>query len=117
MDILFIKQLTVFTTIGIYDWEKDIQQKLLFDIEIAYNSNSKIHYNVNNYLSYTDISNSIFHYLQDKKFSLIEHIAQEIAQLLMNQFKIDGIRIKVEKPGAIAQAKTVGVYIERGNFN
>ena len=34
MDIVFIEQLTVFTTIGAYDWEQTIQQKLLLDIEM-----------------------------------------------------------------------------------
>lgn len=33
MDIVFIEQLSVITTIGVYDWEQTIEQKLVFDIE------------------------------------------------------------------------------------
>lgn len=35
MDIVFIEQLAVITTIGVYDWEQTIQQKLVFDVEMA----------------------------------------------------------------------------------
>jgi dihydroneopterin aldolase len=35
MDIVFIEQLSVITTIGVYDWEQTIEQKLVFDIEMA----------------------------------------------------------------------------------
>ncbi len=38
MDIVFIEQLTVITTIGVYDWEQGIQQKLVFDIEMAWDN-------------------------------------------------------------------------------
>lgn len=36
MDIVFIEQLSVITTIGVYDWEQTIEQKLVFDIEMAW---------------------------------------------------------------------------------
>ncbi|CDK62459.1 Dihydroneopterin aldolase [Klebsiella pneumoniae IS10] len=38
MDIVFIEQLSVITTIGVYDWEQTIEQKLVFDIEIAWDN-------------------------------------------------------------------------------
>ena len=39
MDIVFIEQLSVITTIGVYDWEQDIEQKLLLDIEMGWTIN------------------------------------------------------------------------------
>lgn len=38
MDIVFIEQLSVITTIGVYDWEQTIEQKLVFDIEMAWDN-------------------------------------------------------------------------------
>lgn len=38
MDIVFIEQLSVITTIGVYDWEQTIEQKLVFDIELAWDN-------------------------------------------------------------------------------
>ncbi len=38
MDIVFIEQLSVITTIGVYDWEQDIEQKLVLDIEMGWDN-------------------------------------------------------------------------------
>ena len=38
MDIVFIEQLSVITTIGVYDWEQTIEQKLVFDIEMGWDN-------------------------------------------------------------------------------
>ena len=57
MDIVFIEQLSVITTIGVYDWEQTIEQKLVFDIEIAWdNRKAAASDDVSDCLSYADIS-------------------------------------------------------------
>ncbi|MXP56403.1 dihydroneopterin aldolase [Pantoea sp. Mhis] len=118
MDILYIEQLIVFTKIGIYDWEQRIKQKLLIDIEMEwkkYCSNTN-NYDINQYLNYETIADSILIYVQNQNFTLIEHVAEKLANLLISRFHSSGVRIKVSKPGAIAQATMVGVRIERGYF-
>ena len=115
MDIVFIEQLTVFTTIGVYDWEQGIQQKL--DVEMAWdNRHAAASDDVNDCLSYADVTEVILNHLQGQRFALVERVAEEIADLLMNRFKTPGVRIKVGKPGAVAQAASVGVRIERGTI-
>ena len=57
MDIVFIEQLSVITTIGVYDWEQTIEQKLVFDIEMAWdNRKAAASDDVTDCLSYADIS-------------------------------------------------------------
>ena len=57
MDIVFIEELTVITTIGVYDWEQNIRQKLVFDIEMGWdNRQAAASDDVNDCLSYADIS-------------------------------------------------------------
>ncbi|NIF21350.1 bifunctional dihydroneopterin aldolase/7,8-dihydroneopterin epimerase [Candidatus Pantoea multigeneris] len=115
MDIVFIDQLTVFTTIGVYDWEQSIQQKLVLDVEMAWdNRQAAASDDVNDCLSYADVSEAILNHLTGQRFALVERVAEEIADLLMSRFKTPGVRIKVSKPGAVAQAAQVGVKIERG---
>ena len=112
MDIVFIEQLTVFTTIGVYDWEQGMQQKLVLDVEMAWdNRQAAASDDVNDCLSYADVTE-----VQGQRFALVERVAEEIADLLMNRFKTPGVRIKVGKPGAVAQAASVGVRIERGTI-
>ncbi len=117
MDIVFIDQLSVITTIGVYDWEQTIQQKLVFDVEMAWdNRKAAASDDVNDCLSYADVSKAIIAHVQNGKFALVERVAEEIATLLLNQFASPWVRIKVSKPGAVAQARQVGVVIERGNI-
>lgn len=115
MDIVFIEELSVITTIGVYDWEQTIQQKLVFDIEMGWdNRKAAASDDVNDCLSYADISDSVIKHVESQRFALVERVAEEIAELLLQRFNSPWVRIKVSKPGAVAQARNVGVVIERG---
>ncbi|EMA4434802.1 MULTISPECIES: bifunctional dihydroneopterin aldolase/7,8-dihydroneopterin epimerase [Enterobacter] len=115
MDIVFIEQLSVITTIGVYDWEQTIEQKLVFDIEMGWdNRKSAKSDDVNDCLSYADISETVIGHVEGQRFALVERVAEEVADLLLSKFNSPWVRIKLSKPGAVARAANVGVIIERG---
>ena len=115
MDIVFIEQLSVITTIGVYDWEQTIEQKLVFDIEMGWdNRKSAKSEDVNDCLSYADISETVIAHVEGQRFALVERVAEEVADLLLSKFNSPWVRIKLSKPGAVARAANVGVIIERG---
>ena len=114
MDIVFIEQLSVITTIGVYDWEQTIEQQLVFDIEMAWdNRKAAASDDVQDCLSYADISDAVVGHVEGNRFALVERVAEEVASLLLSRFNSPWVRIKVSKPGAVARAKNVGVVIER----
>ena len=97
MDSVFIEQLDVYTTIGVYDWEQTIQQKLVFDIEMAHNNRPAAQQDdVALALDYASVSE------------------EEVASLVQSQFSVPWVKVRVAKPGAVAPAQSVGVVIERG---
>ena len=115
MDIVFIEQLSVITTIGVYDWEQTIEQKLVFDIEMGWdNRKSAKSDDVNDCLSYADISETVIAHVEGQRFALVERVAEDVAELLLKKFNSPWVRIKLSKPGAVARAANVGVIIERG---
>jgi 7,8-dihydroneopterin aldolase/epimerase/oxygenase len=115
MDIVFIEELSVITVIGVYDWEQAIQQKLVLDIEMGWdNRKAAASDDVTDCLSYADISDAVTKHVESQSFALVERVAEEIAELLRQRFNSPWVRIKVSKPGAVAQARNVGVVIERG---
>ena len=117
MDIVFIEQLSVITTIGVYDWEQTISQKLVFDVEMAWdNRQAAASDDVADCLSYADVSEAIINHVAGGKFALVERVAEEVATLLMQRFNSPWVRIKLSKPGAVAQALQVGVIIQRGTI-
>ncbi|MBX4180826.1 dihydroneopterin aldolase [Sodalis sp. CWE] len=113
-DIVFIEQLTVLTTIGVYEWEKTRSQKLIFDLEMGWDNRKAARSdNIVDCLDYENVATSVLSFLVKKNFSLIERAAEETAGYLISQFELLWIRLKISKPNAIPQAANVGVIIER----
>jgi dihydroneopterin aldolase len=114
MDKVFIEQLEVITTIGVYDWEQEIKQKLVLDIEMAHdNRPAGKSDDVVDALDYSQVSDAVLNHIEGGRFLLVERVAEEIAELIMTQFNVPWIKIRLTKPGAVPQAKGVGVVIER----
>ena len=115
MDRIFIEELTVFSQIGVYDWEQQIKQKLVFDLEMAWDCKQAAETDDVAYcLNYAEVSQVIIDYVESKPFSLIERVAYEVADLLESRYQLQGLKIKLSKPKAVAQARNVGVLIIRG---
>lgn len=115
MDRIFIEELTVFAQIGVYDWEQQIKQKLVFDLEMAWDCKQAAETDDVAYcLNYAEVSQVIIDYVESKPFLLIERAAYEVAELLESRYQLQGLKIKLSKPKAVAQARNVGVLIIRG---
>jgi len=116
MDIVFIKQLEVITTIGVYDWEKSLQQKLYFDLEMAFdNKPAAASDDINLALNYFSVSEKVSQFAQHHQFELIETMAESVAALIMEEFSVPWIKLTLHKPGALPKAQSLGVQIERGH--
>jgi len=116
MDKVFIEQLEVITTIGVYDWEQEIKQKLVLDIEMAHDNRlAGKSDDVVDALDYAQVSQAVLSHIEGGRFLLVERVAEEVAELIMSRFNVPWIKIRLTKPGAVPQAAGVGVVIERGN--
>lgn len=113
-DKVLIEGLTVLTTIGVYDWEKTIKQKLILDLEMSWdNKPAGESDDVSLCLDYFLVSQSITSFIQSTQFELIECVAERVAQLVIQKFSVQWLKVKVSKPSAIANASNVAVVIER----
>lgn len=119
MDILFIEQLIVMAFIGVYDWEQQRLQKLVFDLELGYNGLPPISHSNDfmDYLNYVDASEAVISLVSGKHFVLVELVAEQVAEQLITQFNLLWAHVKVSKPGAVSYASNVGVIIERWKRN
>ncbi|MBT6039374.1 MAG: FolB domain-containing protein, partial [Halieaceae bacterium] len=66
-------------------------------------------------MNYDAISKRILAYVQASEFELIETLAERVADIVLTEFNIPWLRLKLGKPGAVAEANDVGVIIERGS--
>ncbi len=115
MDIIFLRELKVATLIGIYEWEKRVPQTLQLDLEIALpNSRACQSDDIKDALDYTHIAQHIQSVLSDGHFSLLETLAEHIAQIILKDFNAPWVKVNVAKLQAIRNCKQVGISIERG---
>ena len=115
MDIVYIKGLKTDAVIGVYDWERDIRQTLVLDLELASNNRAAAATDgIAEAVDYDAISQRILAYVQASEFQLIETLAERIANIVLTEFNIPWLRLLLGKPGAVAEAEDVGVSIERG---
>ncbi|MCG7498224.1 dihydroneopterin aldolase [Vibrio sp. Of7-15] len=115
MDLVFIEQLEVITTIGVYDWEQEIKQKLVLDLEMAHDNKPAAQSDdVQFALDYATVSQAVTDHITEGRFLLVERVAEEVAELIMTRFSVPWIKVKLTKPGAVVNARGVGVVIERG---
>lgn len=117
MDKVFIKGLTIQTTIGFFQWEKEIKQTLVIDVEMAWNTaKAAVNDELDKTLDYAEISTAIESFANKNPVDLLETLAERMAAFLISQFDIPWLRLAIGKPGAVHNAITVGVEIERGQL-
>ena len=113
-DTIFLSDLRVDTVIGIWDWERKIRQTISIDLEmgtdIARAAKSDA---IEDTLNYKKVAKRIQQFVADSEFQLVETLAEHIAQIILAEFDVPWVRVRVNKPGAIRGARDVGVLIRR----
>ncbi|MBN8412307.1 dihydroneopterin aldolase [Halomonas denitrificans] len=115
MDQVLIEGLELDTVIGVYDWERSITQRLIVDLTLATDIRAAAaDDDLSKTLDYDAISRRIGVFASEHDFQLVETFAERLASLLMQEYGISWLRMTLRKPGAVANAASVGVRIERG---
>lgn len=113
-DTIFIRQLEFLAGIGVFEWEKQLQQKLVLDLELSTDICPAAEQdNLELTLDYVAISQAAIQLAQSQHHELIETLAEKIAQLLLSQFNTSRVTLTLCKPAAIPAAQTTGVRITR----
>ena len=115
MDQIFITALTTEAVIGIYDWEREVKQRLEIDLEIWKDLRAAaVSDAIEDTLNYKAVAKRVLAFVEASNFKLVEALAGEIARIVLEEFKVACVRVTVHKPGAIRHSRDVGVVIERG---
>ena len=115
MDTVFIEDLRIETVIGIYDWERQIRQVVAIDLEMAFdNTKPAATDRIEDTLDYKAVSKRLIAFVEASHFELVETLAERCAQIVLDEFGVTWLRLKLSKPGAVRGSRAVGVRIERG---
>lgn len=115
MDIVFLHGLRIDTVIGIWDWERQLKQTLIVDIDMGADlSRPGQSDNIADTIDYKSVTKRILRLADESAFLLVEKLAETIAQILLGEFGLPWVRVRINKQGAVRQVRDVGVIIERG---
>ena len=113
-DLIYIKDLRVQTIIGIFGWEREVRQEVSIDLEMEFDCKKAAKNDaIENTIDYKKITKGIIKFVEESEFQLQETLAEGIADLVKNKYKVDSLKLRVSKPGALRHAEDVGVIIHR----
>ena len=113
-DIIYIKNLRVQTIIGIFGWEREVRQEVSIDLEMTFDCKKAAKNDaIEDTIDYKKITKGIIQFVEESEFQLQETLAEGIASLLKSKYKVEALKLRVSKPGALRHAEDVGVIIHR----
>jgi 7,8-dihydroneopterin aldolase/epimerase/oxygenase len=114
-DVIFLSGLTTECIIGIWDWERRVKQKIVVDLEMAADIRHAARSDrIEDTLDYKRVAKRLLTFIGDSQFQLVETLAERIAELVISEFSVPWVRVRLNKQGAIRGSRDVGILIERG---
>lgn len=116
MDIIYLSDLRIDTVIGIFDWERRIKQTISLDIEMATDIRKAASSDtIEDTLDYKSVAKRIIGFVEKSEFQLVETLAERICDIILSEFNVPWVKLRLNKQGAVRGARDVGVLIERGS--
>ena len=114
MDKIILTDLRIDAFIGIWDWEKRNPQTISIDLEMQMDTKKASQSDsIEDALDYKAVSKRVKQFIQESQFNLIETVAENVAKIILEEFDVQWLKLRISKPFAIRGSKNVGVCIER----
>jgi 7,8-dihydroneopterin aldolase/epimerase/oxygenase len=114
MDTIFLSGLTTECIIGIWDWERRVRQKVVVDVEMGADiRRAAASDRIEDTLDYKRVAKRLLQFIGDSEYQLVETLAERIAELVITEFSVPWVRVRLNKQGAIRGSRDVGIVIER----
>lgn len=113
-DRIVIRDLELRGIVGINEWERRCPQDILINLELTVDTRAAAASDsIEDSLNYRSLTKAVIELVESSRFHLVEALAEAIARLVVGRFAATRVRVRVEKPGALRHAASVGVEIER----
>lgn len=113
-DTIFLHDLRIDTVVGIWDWERRIRQTVSIDLEMGSDiRRAAATDSIDDTLNYKAVAKRVQQFVGESSFQLVETMAEKVANLILEEFEVPWVQVRVNKSGAIRGARDVGVLIRR----
>lgn len=114
MDKIFIRGLEVETIVGLHGWERQLPRPLILHLELGMDArDAAASDQVRDAVDYDAAARAVRALAEQAQPQLLETLAEKIARMLFEQYPILSLKLAIDKPGAVAGVKSVGVEIDR----
>ena len=113
-DVLYLHDLRVDCIIGIWDWERQTRQTIVLDLDMGVDIRAAATSDdLRDTLDYKAVAKRVIAFVEASEFRLVETLAERVAGLILREFPVPWLRLRLDKRGAIRGAGQVGLVIER----
>ncbi|HEY0686854.1 MAG TPA: dihydroneopterin aldolase [Steroidobacter sp.] len=114
MDKIFLSQLSVECIVGIWDWERRVKQTVIIDVEMAADiRRAAATDHIDDTIDYKRVAKRLLAFVGESQFQLVETLTEAIAKVIVTEFGVSWVKVRLNKRGAIRGARDVGIEIER----
>jgi 7,8-dihydroneopterin aldolase/epimerase/oxygenase len=114
MDKIFLSALTVECIVGIWEWERRVKQTVIIDLEMAADiRKAAATDSIDDTIDYKKVAKRLLAFVGESQCQLVETLAERIAQVVVVEFGVEWVKVRLNKQGAIRGARDVGIEIER----
>ena len=114
MDKIFLHALKAEAIIGIYDWERQVRQTVIVDLEMGADvRKAALSDSIDDTLNYKRVAKRLLAFIEASQYHLVETLTEQIAMLLLAEFGLSWVRVVLSKPGAVRRSRDVGIIVER----
>lgn len=114
MDKIFLNSLAVDCIVGIWEWERRVKQRVVIDLELATDIRAAaLSDRIEDTIDYKKVSKRLLGFVGESQFHLVETLTEKIAEIIITEFGVPWVRVRVNKQGALRGTRDVGILIER----
>lgn len=114
MDKIFLSQLSVECIVGIWDWERRVKQTVILDVEMAADiRKAAATDHIDDTIDYKRVAKRLLAFVGESQYQLVETLTEAIAKVIVTEFGVSWVKVRLNKRGAIRGARDVGIEIER----
>lgn len=114
MDKIFLSQLSIECIVGIWDWERRVKQTVVIDVEMAADiRKAAATDHIDDTIDYKRVAKRLIAFVGESQYQLVETLTDQIARVIVTEFGVSWVKVRLNKRGAIRGARDVGIEIER----
>lgn len=113
-DKILINDLHVRGILGVNEWERRQKQDIVLNIELSTDTRKAARNdNVEESVNYRTVAKQVIEHVESSQRLTVEALAEDIARIALAMERVSSVRVRVEKPGAVRFARSVGIEIHR----